>query len=42
MDHARDLGIVALAFIVAACLTVFFLQVDEPTGRLVDFLFPRL
>jgi len=42
MDHARDLGIVALAFLVAVCLTVFFLEVDEPTSRVVDFLFPRL
>jgi hypothetical protein len=42
MDSARDAGIVAVAFIVAVCLIVFLLQVDQPTGRLVDFLFPQM
>jgi uncharacterized membrane protein YGL010W len=42
MDNARDTGIVALALVLLVCLTIFFLQVAQPTGVLVDFLFPRI
>jgi hypothetical protein len=32
MDNARDTGIVALALVLLVCLTIFFLQVAQPTG----------
>lgn len=42
MDNARDAGIVALAFVVAVCLTVFFLGFGQPASAVVDFFFLRM
>ena len=42
MDDPHGTGIVALLVVIAVCLTVFFLKVGEPTGALVDFLFPLM
>jgi hypothetical protein len=41
VDNVRDAGIVALVFVVAACLTVFLLGFGQPTTVVVDFRFPR-
>ncbi|HEV8531864.1 MAG TPA: hypothetical protein VGT00_10645 [Methylomirabilota bacterium] len=42
MDDYCDTAIVALMLALAVCLTVFFLKVAEPSGGLVELLFPRL
>ncbi len=42
MDEYCDTAIVALMLALAACLTVFFLKVAEPSGGLVELLFPRV
>ncbi len=42
MDEYRDTAIVALMLALAICLTVFFLKVAEPSGGLVELLFPRV
>jgi hypothetical protein len=42
MDDSRGAGIVALLVVIAVCATVFYLKIAEPTGSMVDFLFPRL
>jgi hypothetical protein len=35
-------GIVILVLFAVTGLTIFFLKVGEPTGRLVELLFPRI
>ena len=42
MDDSRGTGILALAVVIAICMAVFYLKVGQPTGAIVDFLFPRL
>jgi hypothetical protein len=42
MDKSRDAGLIALAVVIVACLTIYFLQVAHPTGSVVEFFFPRL
>jgi hypothetical protein len=42
MDYSRDTGIIALALVVSACLTVYFLRVAQPTGAFVEFLLSRV
>jgi hypothetical protein len=42
MDDSRGAGIVALLVVIAICVTVFYLQVGEPTATVVEFLFPRM
>lgn len=42
MDNARDAGIVALLIIIATCVAIYLVGATEPTGALIDFLFPRL
>ena len=42
MHDERDVAIIVLTLVVATCLTIFFLKVAEPTGGLVDLLFPRV
>jgi hypothetical protein len=42
MDNYRDTAIVVLMLALAVCLTVFFLKVGEPSGGLVELLFPRV
>jgi hypothetical protein len=40
MDERRDIAIIALVLVAAACLAIFFLKVAQPTGGLVAMLFP--
>lgn len=42
VDDPNGTGIVALLIVIAACLTVFFLKIGQPTGALVEFFFPRM
>jgi len=42
MDSRRDVALIVLVLVVAACLSVFFMKVAEPTGAIVDLLLPRL
>ena len=42
MRDTRDVGVVALLLVAVSCLTVFFLKVAEPTGTVVEMLFPRV
>jgi len=42
MDERRDVAIIALVVVAVTCLTIFFLKVAQPSGGLVDILFPRL
>jgi hypothetical protein len=42
MDDSHEPAIIALLLVIAMCLTTFFLRVGEPTGALVEFLFPRM
>jgi hypothetical protein len=39
MHDERDVAIIVLALVIATCLTLFFLEVAEPTGALVALLF---
>jgi hypothetical protein len=41
VDDLRYARIVAVVVVLAASLTIFFLQVAQPTGRIVEFLFPK-
>jgi len=41
MDDRCDVAIIALALAAATCLTIFFLEVAEPTRRMVVLLFPH-
>ena len=42
MDERRDVAIIALVVVAATCLTIFFLKVAQPSGGIVDMLFPQL
>ncbi|HET7875059.1 MAG TPA: hypothetical protein VFN71_05995 [Methylomirabilota bacterium] len=42
MDDRRDIAVIALILVAATCLTIFFLKVAQPTGGLVELLFPHL
>ena len=42
MDDHRDVAIIVLAVLVATCLIIFVLEIAQPTGRLVEALFPRV
>lgn len=42
MHDERDVAIIVLTLVVATCLAIFFLKVAEPTGGLVELLFPRV
>jgi len=42
MDERCDVAILALALVAAACLVVFFLKVGQPSGGIVEMLFPHL
>src|SRR5262245_44297051 len=37
-----DVAIVVLLLIAVTCVTIFFLKLAEPTGGLVELLFPRV
>ncbi len=42
MDERRDVAVIALLVIAVTCLTIFFLKVAQPSGGIVDMLFPQL
>ena len=42
MHDERDVAIIGLTLVIATCLTLFFLKMAEPTGALVELLFPRV
>ena len=41
MDDRSDVAIAVLALVAATCLTIFFLEGTEPTGRMVALLVPH-
>jgi len=41
MHDERDVAIIVLTLVIATCLTLFFLKVADPTGALVELLFPE-
>ena len=42
MHDERDVAIIVLALVAATCLIVFFLKLAEPSGGVVEMLFPRV
>jgi hypothetical protein len=42
MDERRDVAIIALVLVAVTCLTIFFLKVAQPSGGIVDMLFPQV
>jgi hypothetical protein len=42
MDERRDVAVIALMLLAITCLTIFFLKVAQPSGGIVDMLFPEL
>lgn len=42
MDDRRDVALIARILVAATCLTIFFLKVAQPTGGIVELLFPQL
>jgi len=42
MDDRRDVAFIALILVAATRLTIFFLKVAQPTGGIVELLFPQL
>jgi hypothetical protein len=42
MDERRDVAVIALVLVAVTCLTIFFLKIAQPSGGLVDMLFPHL
>jgi len=41
MDDRRDVALIAFILVAATCLTIFFLKVAQPTGGIVELLFPQ-
>ena len=41
MDERRDIAIITLVFVAAACLAIFFLKIGHPTGAIFAMLFPQ-
>ena len=42
MDERRDVAVIALLMVAVTCLAIFFLKVAQPSGGIVDMLFPQL
>jgi hypothetical protein len=42
MEERRDVAVIALVLVAVTCLTIFFLKVAQPSGGIVDILFPQL
>ncbi len=42
MRYDRDAAIVTLLVLVVTCATILFLKLAEPTGGMIDLLFPRV
>ena len=42
MRDDRDVAIVVLLLLVVTCVTILFLKRAEPSGRLIEMLFPRV
>ena len=42
MHDDRDAAIVTLLLLAVTCVTILFLKLAEPTGGLVELLFPRV
>jgi hypothetical protein len=40
-DH-RDVAIVTLLCLAFSCVTILFLKLAEPTGGVIELLFPRV
>jgi hypothetical protein len=40
-DH-RDVGVIVLVLLAITGLTILFLKLGEPSGSLVELLFPRV
>jgi hypothetical protein len=42
MRDYRDVAIVTLLFLAFTCVTIVFLKLAEPTGGVIELLFPRV
>jgi hypothetical protein len=42
MGDDRDVAIVVLLLLAVTCVTILFLKLAEPTGGLIELLFPRV
>jgi hypothetical protein len=42
MRDDRDVAIVTLLFLAFTCVTILFLKLAEPTGGVIELLFPRV
>jgi hypothetical protein len=42
MRDYRDVAIVTLLFLAFTCVTILFLKLADPTGGVIELLFPRV